>query len=53
MVVKDGGIIMDNNGLEEVTLVAFDGGFNGGGGGRGGGRKEGYPPSICPAPVSG
>ena len=42
---------MDNNGLEEVTLVAFDGAFNGGGG-AGGGRK-GYPPSICPAPVSG
>lgn len=50
VVVKDGGIIMDNNELEEVTLVAFDGGFNGGGWG---GRKEGYPPSICPAPVSG
>ena len=29
-------------------LVAFDGGFNGGGG-----RKGGYPPSICPASMSG
>lgn len=38
VVVKDVGIIMDNNGLDEVMLVAFDGRFNGAGvgGGRGG-----------------
>ena len=45
VVVKDGGIIMDNNGLEEVTLVAFDGAFNGGGG-RGEEGKDILPPYV-------
>lgn len=40
VVVKDVGIIMDNNGLDEVMLVAFDGRFNGAGVGGGGAVVE-------------
>lgn len=52
VVVKDVGIIMDNNGLDEVMLVAFDGRFNGAGVGGAVVEERRIPSSVCPAPVS-